>query len=72
LIINNNFENVKFWRTQNKNEVDFIIEESKNAYEVKFNTKRFNVKEYKLFKNTYPKFDLQVIDLEKSLELLMK
>jgi uncharacterized protein len=70
LIINTSFDEIKFWRTQNKNEVDFVIEREKKAYEVKTNLKKFDEKKYKLFKNTYDNFTLEAIDLEKSLELL--
>ena len=65
-------EEIKFWRTQNKNEVDFVIEEDKKAYEVKFNKKQFNERKYKLFKKTYPEYDLECIDFEDSLDLLKK
>lgn len=67
----NNFSNfdIKFWRTQNKNEVDFIIEKTKKAYEVKINLERFQEQKYKLFKENYNDFNLEVIDLEKSLYL---
>ena len=72
LLVKYDFEEIKFWRTQNKNEVDFVIEEDKKAYEVKFNKKQFNERKYKLFKKTYPEYDLECIDFEDSLDLLKK
>lgn len=69
LLMKYDFEDIKFWRTQNKNEVDFILERDKKAYEVKVNLERFQEKKYKLFKETYSDFTLEAIDLEKSLYL---
>lgn len=65
-----NFDDIKFWRTQNKNEVDFILEQDKKAIEVKFNINKFNIKKYKLFIETYKEYKLECIDFENSLELL--
>lgn len=67
LIIKNNYDDIKFWRTQNKNEVDFINEETKEAYEVKLNLEKFDIKKYSLFQKTYPDFSLEAIDFKKSL-----
>ena len=64
-----NNDDINFWRTQNKNEVDFVIEKLKKAYEVKINKKKFLVKKYKLFIENYSDFDLSVIDLEESMFL---
>ena len=47
------FDGIKYWRTQNKNEVDFIIEAEKIAYEVKTNIEKFEEKKYSLFKKAY-------------------
>jgi len=65
-----NFDDIKFWRTQNKNEVDFILEQDKKAIEVKFDINKFNIKKYKLFIETYKEYKLECIDFENSLELL--
>jgi len=51
-------ENIKFWRTQNKNEVDFIINENK-AYEIKFNDKLIKSSKYELFRKNYQDFNLE-------------
>jgi predicted AAA+ superfamily ATPase len=53
-------ENINFWRTQNKNEVDFIIEEKK-AYEIKFNEKLIKTSKYELFRKNYPDFNLEFL-----------
>jgi len=66
------FEDIKFWRTQNKNEVDFIIEQDFKAYEIKYNKNNFNIKKYKLFIETYKNYNLECIDFENSLKLLKK
>ncbi|MDD2871647.1 MAG: AAA family ATPase [Candidatus Gracilibacteria bacterium] len=60
---------LKFWRTQNKNEVDFIIEKDKKAYEVKVNKAKFDIKKYKLFLENYPDFKLELIDFDSSIFL---
>ena len=36
-------DNIRFWRTQTKNEVDFIVDE-KYAFEVKYNINSFSYK----------------------------
>jgi predicted AAA+ superfamily ATPase len=53
-------ENIKFWRTQAQNEVDFIINESK-AIEVKFNKNNIKESKYKLFQNQYPNIPLEYL-----------
>jgi predicted AAA+ superfamily ATPase len=58
---------LKFWRTQNKNEVDFIIEKEKKAFEVKVNKEKFDFKKYKLFLENYPEYTLDVIDFDISI-----
>ena len=51
LIEKYDFEEIKFWRTINKQEIDFVIDE-KEAFEVK--VKSIKKKSYKLFLETYP------------------
>ena len=53
-------DNIKFWRTQQQNEVDFIWE-GKYTYEVKFNITNFKYSKYKKFLNLYPEIDFNVI-----------
>ena len=62
-------EDIKFWRTADQKEVDFLVSESleKNiAYEVKFNTSGIKTSKYKTFLKTYPEFDFQFIEYTKS------
>ncbi|MEA1986155.1 MAG: ATP-binding protein [Candidatus Marinimicrobia bacterium] len=61
-------DNIYYWRTQKKQEVDFVIEESK-AYEVKFSDSSLKKSKYTLFKNTYPKIPLKFISFDNVLEL---
>ena len=51
LIEKYDFEEIKFWRTVNKQEIDFVVDE-KEAFEVK--VKPIKKKSYKLFLETYP------------------
>jgi predicted AAA+ superfamily ATPase len=62
-------DDIRFWRTQNKNEVDFIVNE-KHAIEVKTNMQSFDPRKYALFMENYPDIPLECIDLEASLDIL--
>jgi predicted AAA+ superfamily ATPase len=55
-------DEIRFWRTIQKHEVDFIIEE-KQAYEVKTNLKQFKLHEYKSFFTSYPHIPLSLVTL---------
>lgn len=55
--------NINFWRIQNKNEVDFIINEKK-AYEIKFNQKLIKPSKYELFRKNYPDFNLEFLTFD--------
>lgn len=60
-------DQIKYWRTADKQEVDFIIEESfgtGKALEVKWKKAAFNAKKYAKFMEAYPNFELQCIDAE--------
>ncbi len=59
---------MKYWRTQKKQEVDFIIQEKK-AFEVKFSDKLFKSYKYDFFRNKYPKTPLKLLTYENILEL---
>jgi len=59
---------LKFWRTQNKNEVDFIINEKK-ALEVKFSETDCKMSKYKLFLKEYPHIDFQFITFTQVLNI---
>jgi predicted AAA+ superfamily ATPase len=57
-------DQLKFWRTTQKNEVDFIANK-KNAFEVKVNSANFKRSKYKIFFELYPDFDLSIISIDK-------
>ena len=53
---------LRFWRTADGNEVDFIVEENLNkgkAFEVKFSETEFKASKFKKFKEGYPAFNLK-------------
>lgn len=58
---------IKYWRTQKKQEVDFIIQE-KRAYEVKFSKNLYKPYKYRFFQNKYPNIPLELIHFENILE----
>ena len=62
-----NFSEIKFWRTIQKHEVDFVIREE-IAYEVKVNLEKFNKNRYKKFIETYPEIEFNVVTIDKSKE----
>ncbi|OQY02063.1 MAG: hypothetical protein B6I20_07220 [Bacteroidetes bacterium 4572_117] len=65
LRIKHDATNIKYWRTTNRNEVDFVIENSFNsgyALGVKWNCSQYKVNKYKKFETTYPNFPLSCID----------
>jgi len=59
-----NFSEIKFWRTIQKHEVDFIVGE-KTAYEVKMNSEKFNKDKYKKFIEIYPEIKLSIVTIDK-------
>ena len=56
-------DEIKFWRTIQKNEVDFVVAE-KFAYEVKAEPKKFREKSYKLFLKNYPNMEFSIISFD--------
>ncbi len=55
-------DKIKFWRTADGNEVDFVLEENNRqgrAIEVKFNEAEANPKKYKKFTELYPDYPIQ-------------
>lgn len=57
-----NRDSIKFWRTADGNEVDFVLEESNKkgkAIEVKFNEAEVNPKKYKKFMELYPAYPVR-------------
>ncbi|MFC1849590.1 ATP-binding protein [candidate division CSSED10-310 bacterium] len=60
-------DEIRFWRTQKKQEVDFIIEPHSpfcRAFEVKFTRDQFNAKKYRYFKQKYPHIPLTLVTLD--------
>lgn len=56
-------DSLRFWRTIQRNEVDFVLNE-KEAFEVKANVKNFKEKNYKVFLDTYPDIKLSVVSFD--------
>lgn len=63
LIEKYNFEEIRFWRTIQKNEVDFVIDE-KLAFEVKTQLGKFKESKYKVFLENYPKIDFSIVSFD--------
>ena len=61
-------DEIKFWRTAQGNEIDFIIEDNL-AYEVKINAQKFKESHYKTFLKNYPQIKLSLISLDKEEKL---
>jgi len=64
---NYTLDQLKFWRTTQKNEVDFIIEESfgkGKAFELKWSKSAFKPNKYKKFTESYPNFPLECLSAE--------
>ena len=47
-----NIKSLKFWRNQNKQEVDFVINET-HALDTRFNAQSFSISKYKTFQKYY-------------------
>ncbi|MCI0494097.1 ATP-binding protein [candidate division KSB1 bacterium] len=60
-------DDIKFWRTQKQQEVDFVIE-NRLAYEVKFSEHLFKENKYAYFREKYPQIPLHLIHSENVLE----
>jgi predicted AAA+ superfamily ATPase len=56
-------DQIRFWRTADKKEIDFVVDEL-NAYEVKFKRTRVNKTSYRLFHEAYPEIGFSFISLE--------
>ena len=62
-------DQIRFWRTTDKNEVDFVVTEtygSGKAYEIKFSDSKFRIKTYKKFQQFYPSYSLKCISYQSS------
>jgi predicted AAA+ superfamily ATPase len=53
-------DDIKFWRTAQQNEVDFIIREQQ-AYEVKASASQFKAHDYSVFRTKYPDIPLHLV-----------
>lgn len=60
---------IKFWRTINKHELDFVVGE-KEVFEVKLNPMQFNKKNYQMFLEAYPDISLKIVSFEQSYNTL--
>ncbi len=59
-------ENIRYWRTTDGNEIDFVIKDSSDsglAIEAKWNCNKFNPKKYAKFLTNYKKFELSCVDI---------
>ena len=52
-------DKIRFWRTQDKNEIDFIAENK--AFEVKFDAANFKKRNYAEFKQQYPQIKISYL-----------
>jgi len=60
-------DQIKFWRTTDQQEVDFIIEESfgkGKAYELKWTKAAFKANKYRKFSDNYPTFPLECLSAD--------
>ena len=70
ILLDLNVANIQFWRTQNKNEVDFIVNKEL-AFEVKLRKQNFSLNKYQIFKSSYPDLPLKLVTWEDQIELDM-
>ena len=61
-------DELKYWRTQKKQEVDFIIPSKKQAFEVKYSESQFKQYKYSYFTNSYPDIPLTLLTMDNILE----
>lgn len=62
LMERHDISDIKFWRTIQQNEIDFILED-KEALEVKVNPEQFKEKSYKIFMENYKDIPLSIVSL---------
>lgn len=63
-------DQIRFWRTLAKQEVDFIAlcdNGTQKAFEVKYNKKSFSKTKYASFIQNYPDIPLECLDIESTL-----
>lgn len=61
-------DEIQFWRTQKKHEVDFIVGQ-KTAREVKSSKDHFREKKYAYFKTRYPDIPVHLIHLDNAVQV---
>lgn len=57
-----NIDKIKFWRTQDKKEIDFIVDNK--AYEIKYKLGEFKMTKYNEFIIKYPEIKLNFLDFD--------
>ncbi len=60
------FSEIKFWRTVQKQEVDFVVDGNK-AYEVKASPSQFKKSKYRSFFEVYPDIDFSIVSFDASI-----
>jgi len=60
-------DSIKFWRTQDGKEVDFVLENENLAFEAKA---KFRKNKFKIFKESYPEIDMNIITFEDCWKML--
>lgn len=60
-------DDIKFWRTQDGKEIDFVLDEQKIAFEAKA---KFRKNKFKTFKENYPEIDINTISFEDCWKIL--
>jgi predicted AAA+ superfamily ATPase len=68
-------ERIKYWRTQNKQEVDFVVQRDDGtaaAYEVKWSAAAYRPSKYTYFQKAYPEIPLTCISRENAFEANFK
>jgi predicted AAA+ superfamily ATPase len=59
-------DKIKFWRTQDKKEIDFVIEDK--AFEIKFKLNKIKREQYRHFEKQYPEIEFCFLTYENMLE----
>ncbi len=65
-----NVEKIKFWRTQDKQEIDFVVDDE--AFEIKFSKNKINYKKYNKFIDAYPEIKFDFLTYEDILQKFYK
>ena len=60
-------DNIKYWRTQDGHEIDFVLENEKIAFEAKA---KFRKNKFKVFEENYPEIKVNIISFEDCWKIL--